>query len=357
MSEREKICLVTGAGGLVGSESVRFFSQQGFRVIGIDNFMRGHFFGPAASTQSRVSWLRASLPGYTHCVIDIRDRYAMAQIFSEHGAAIDLIVHTAAQPSHDWAAREPLTDFSINATATVQLLELFRQHCPEAKFIFTSTNKVYGDTPNRLPLREGGRRFELEPSHPYYQHGIDEQMSLDQTTHSLFGASKVSADLMVQEYGRYFGLATACFRAGCITGPAHAGAEQHGFLAYLMLCAVSGRDYTIYGYSGKQVRDNIHSFDLVNMFHHYYRSPVPGAVFNVGGGRQASCSVLEAIEICEQLAGGRMSVRYSEKNRQGDHIWWISDCRRFQKAYPAWSPKYDLKMICEDLHAAASLPE
>jgi CDP-paratose 2-epimerase len=267
-----------------------------------------------------------------------------------------LIVHTASQPSHDWAVREPLTDFSINATATVELLELFRKHCPEAKFVFTSTNKVYGDAPNRLPLIEEARRFELDPSHRYFEHGIDESLSLDQATHSLFGVSKVSADLMVQEYGRYFGLATACFRAGCITGPAHAGAELHGFLAYLMNCAVTGREYTIYGYEGKQVRDHIHSFDLVRMFDHYYQAPSPGAVFNVGGGRQASCSVIEAIEICEQLTGVQMSIRYDAQNRQGDHLWWISDCRRFQSEYPAWTPRYDLKTICEGLYAAAMKP-
>lgn len=352
ISGRGKVCLVTGAAGLVGSESVRFFSKRGLQVVGIDNFMRGYFFGESASTRDRVDELCSDVPDYVHHDVDIRDRQAIARIFSEYGESIDLIVHAASQPSHDWAAREPLTDFSINATATVDLLELFREHCPAAKFVFISTNKVYGDSPNRLPLIEHSRRFDLDPSHRYFEHGIDESLSLDQTTHSLFGVSKVAADLMVQEYGRYFGLATACFRAGCITGPAHAGAELHGFLAYLMQCAVTGRTYTIYGYQGKQVRDNIHSFDLVDMFDHYYRAPAPGAVFNAGGGRQASCSVLEAISICEELTGTRMSLDYTDRNRQGDHIWWISDCRRFGNEYPGWSPRHDLKTICENLYTA-----
>lgn len=260
-------------------------------------------------------------------------------------------MHTAAQPSHDWAAREPHTDFGVNAIGTLNLLESTRKHCPDAVFVFTSTNKVYGDTPNRLPLVELDTRYELEPSHPYYP-GIDETMSIDQTKHSLFGVSKAAADLMVQEYGRYFGMKTVCFRGGCLTGPAHAGTELHGFLAYLMKCTVTGQPYRVFGYKGKQVRDNIHSFDLVNAFWEFFKAPRSGEVYNIGGSRHSNCSMLQAIAECEKISGKKLSWTYVEDNRIGDHIWWISDVRKFQRHYPAWRYKYNLDGILREIYAA-----
>ena len=262
-----------------------------------------------------------------------------------------VIVHTAAQPSHDWAAREPHTDFSVNAVGTLNLLEATRQHCPEAVFIFTSTNKVYGDTPNALPLRELERRWEIDPSHIYHT-GIDETMSIDQTKHSLFGASKVAADVLVQEYGRYFGMKTACFRGGCLTGPAHAGTELHGFLAYLMKCAATGRPYRVFGYKGKQVRDNIHSHDLVEALWQFSQAPRVAEVYNLGGSRHSNCSMLEAITLCEEISGKKLDWSYVEDNRIGDHIWWVSDVRKFQKHYPDWKYQFDLKAILQQIHAA-----
>jgi CDP-paratose 2-epimerase len=259
------------------------------------------------------------------------------------------VVHTAAQPSHDWAAREPFTDFSINANGTLNLLEMTRRHCPEAVFVFTSTNKVYGDNPNLLPLVEMETRWEPDPSHPYAEAGIDENMSLDHTTHSIFGASKVAADVLVQEYGRYFGMRTVCFRGGCLTGGNHSGAQLHGFLSYLMKCAITGQHYTIFGYKGKQVRDNIHSHDLVNMFWHFYQNPRPGEVYNAGGSRFANCSMLEAITLCEEITGNRMSYAYSDTNRIGDHIWYISDVRKFRAHYPEWAYEYDLRTTLTDI--------
>ena len=262
-------------------------------------------------------------------------------------------MHTAAQPSHDWAARDPQTDFTVNANGTLNLLEAARHFCPETPFIFTSTNKVYGDTPNRLPLRELAMRWEIEPGHEY-EPGISETMSIDQTKHSLFGASKVAADVLVQEYGRYFGMPTACFRGGCLTGPAHAGTELHGFLSYLMKCTVSGRPYRVFGYKGKQVRDNIHSFDLVEAFAAFVRAPRAAEVYNIGGSRHCNCSMLEAIELCEEISGRKLSWEYVEDNRIGDHIWWISDVRKFQEHYPEWNFRYGLREILEEIHAASS---
>ena len=267
----------------------------------------------------------------------------------------DLIVHTAAQPSHDWAAREPQTDFTVNANGTLNLLEAARENCPESPFIFTSTNKVYGDTPNSLPLRELETRWEIESGHKYEQ-GIPETMSIDATKHSLFGASKVAADVLVQEYGRYFGMPTACFRGGCLTGPAHAGAELHGFLAYLMKCCVIGRPYRVFGYKGKQVRDNIHSFDLVETFAAFVDKPRVGEVYNIGGSRFCNCSVLEAISLCEEISGRKLTWHYEETNRIGDHIWWISDVRKFQSHYPQWKFRYGLREILEQIfHACVAL--
>jgi CDP-paratose 2-epimerase len=281
--------------------------------------------------------------------VDIRDFTSLSAIFKEYSSDIDLIIHAAAQPSHDWAAKEPFTDFSINATGTLNLLEATRLFCPEAVFIFTSTNKVYGDTPNFLPLAELETRWEVEEAHPYFANGIDENMSIDQSKHSLYGASKVAADVMVQEYGRYFNIKTGVFRGGCLTGPNHSGAELHGFLAYLMKCAITGKEYTIFGYKGKQVRDNIHCADLVDMFWHFYQFPRPGEVYNAGGGRFSNCSMLEAITLCEKITGKKMNTGYFENNRIGDHIWYISDLTKFKNHYPAWQQKWDIPMILEDL--------
>jgi CDP-paratose 2-epimerase len=265
-----------------------------------------------------------------------------------------LIVHTAAQPSHDWAAREPFTDFDVNAVGTLNLLEATRRHAPGATFIFTSTNKVYGDTPNRLPLIELETRWELDPSHEWAEHGIPEEMSLDNSTHSIFGASKVAADIMVQEYGRYFGMHTGVFRGGCLTGPGHSGAELHGFLAYLMRCTVIGRPYTVFGYKGKQVRDNIHSEDLIAAFDAFARNPRIGEAYNIGGARASNCSMLEAIGLCEEVAGRRLDWNYVEDNRVGDHIWWISDISKFQRHYPEFELTYDVRGIIADINERAS---
>jgi CDP-paratose 2-epimerase len=262
-----------------------------------------------------------------------------------------LVVHTAAQPSHDWAVRDPLTDFGVNAVGTLNMLEALRSHCPDAPFIFTSTNKVYGDTPNRLPLVELETRWEIESSHAY-QNGIPEDMSIDQTLHSVFGASKAAADVMVQEYGRYFGLRTAVFRGGCLTGPHHSGTALHGFLAYLMKCTVTGTPYTVFGYKAKQVRDNIHSNDLIRCFHEYFKDPRPGEVYNIGGGRFSNASMLEAISLCEEISGTPLDWDYREKNRTGDHVWWISDCSKFRSHYPHWRQQYDIRAILREIHDA-----
>ena len=339
------LALVTGSAGLIGAESVRFLSKKGFNIIGIDNDMRKVFFGEESSTEWSRKKLESEINGYTHYSEDIRDKSVIETIFKKYGADIKLIIHTAAQPSHDWAARDPFTDFTVNANGTLVLLEMTRQYCPDAVFIFTSTNKVYGDTPNDLPLVELETRWDIDEMHQYYKNGIDETMSIDQTKHSLFGASKAAADVLVQEYGKYFNMKTACFRGGCLTGPGHSSAELHGFLAYLMKCAVTGKHYNIYGYKGKQVRDNIHSYDLVNAFWHFYRKPRMGEVYNIGGGRHSNCSMLEAIKMCEEITGKKMNYSYSETNRIGDHIWWISDVSKFKTHYPEWDYKYDLKDI------------
>lgn len=343
------VAVVTGASGLIGSETVRFLHQQGMKVVGIDNNLREYFFGPDGSTEWKRAELEHTLPGYRHVAIDIRDRDAVFALFEELGSAISLVVHTAAQPSHDWAAKEPFTDFTVNANGTLVMLEATRQHAPEAVFVFTSTNKVYGDNPNHLPLIERETRWELDPSHAFAEHGIDETMSLDRTKHSIFGASKVAADVLVQEYGQYFGMKTGTFRGGCLTGPAHSGAELHGFLAYLVKCALTGRPYTIFGYKGKQVRDNIHSFDLVNAFWSFFQNPRPGAVYNMGGSRHSNCSVLEAAALVEEMSGRALDYTLSDQARSGDHIWWISDVRRFQSDYPEWSYRYDLRAILREI--------
>ena len=344
------ICLVTGSAGLIGSESVRFFAGKGFVTIGIDNDMRRIFFGDEASTRWNCERLKSEITDYIHYETDIRDIDAMQKIFNKYNTDIKLIIHTAAQPSHDWAANDPLMDFTVNANGTLILLEKTRKYCPEAVFIFTSTNKVYGDTPNSLPLVELETRWEVDESHPYFQHGIDETMSIDQSKHSLFGASKVAADILVQEYGRYFGMKTVCFRGGCLTGPNHSGTQLHGFLAYLMKCAITGTEYIVFGYKGKQVRDNIHSYDFVNMFWHFYQNPRHGEVYNAGGSRYSNCSILEAIKMCEEITGNKMNWKYQDQNRKGDHIWWISDVRKFQAHYPDWHYTYNIRQILEEMY-------
>ena len=346
------IAIITGSAGLIGAEASRFFTDKGLDVVGIDNDMRRLFFGDDASTYWSRAALEADLPRYQHVDTDIRDQAAVRNVFSQYSRDIAVVIHAAAQPSHDWAARDPTMDFTINANGTLTLLEATRQYCPEAPFIFCSTNKVYGDTPNRLPLIEEDSRWEVAPEHPFARHGIDETMTIDASTHSLFGVSKAAADLMVQEFGRYFGLKTACFRGGCLTGPGHSGAELHGFLSYLMKCAVSGRPYKVLGYKGKQVRDNIHSFDLVNAFWHFFKNPRMGEVYNIGGGRYANCSMLEAIALCEELTGSSINWSYIDDNRIGDHIWWISDIRRFQSHYPEWKITYDIPTTLAEIYDA-----
>lgn len=343
------VVLVTGSAGLIGSETTKWFAAQGHDVVGVDNNMRAYFFGPEASTGWMRDHLQREFAGYRHETIDIRDRQAIFHLFQRYGGDISLVIHTAAQPSHDWAAREPFTDFEINALGTLNMLEATRQFCPEAVFIFTSTNKVYGDTPNSLPLVEQELRWEIAPGHSF-QNGISEAMSIDSTMHSIFGASKAAADLMVQEYGRYFGMRTACFRGGCLTGPSHSGTELHGFLSYLMKCCATGMPYRVFGYKGKQVRDNIHSADLVSAFEHFFRKPRSGEVYNMGGSRYSNCSMLEAIALCEEITGRKLNWQYFDENRQGDHIWWISDTARFQSHYPDWSLTYNVPAILREIY-------
>jgi CDP-paratose 2-epimerase len=349
------ICVITGSAGLIGSEAVSFFSDKFDLVIGVDNNLREYFFGEDGSNEWNKHRLQEQFSNYKHYNIDIRDKIALEHLFKEYGVDIKLILHTAAQPSHDWAANEPFTDFTVNANGTLNMLEMNRLHAPTAIFIFTSTNKVYGDTPNYLPLNELETRWEIDQSHPYFENGIDEHMSIDQSKHSLFGASKVAADVLVQEYGKYFGMKTGVFRGGCLTGANHSGTKLHGFLSYLMKCAMSKDQYTIFGYKGKQVRDNIHSFNLVNMFWQFYKKPRAGEVYNAGGGRHSNCSMLEATKICEEITGNKMNFKYSDNNRIGDHIWWISDVGKFKSHYPEWNWKFSLLNILEDMYAALRL--
>jgi len=345
------IVLVTGSCGLIGSETVSFFAAKGFDIVGIDNNMRESFFGADGSTFWNKKRLLGKYKNYTHFSVDIRNETKIGRIFRKYGPQIALLVHTAAQPSHDWSAKDPITDFGINAGGTLVLLEAFRKFCPESVFIFISTNKVYGDTPNRLPLIEKEKRFEIPESHKYHN-GIDEGMSIDNCLHSVFGSSKLAADIMTQEYGKYFGLKTGIFRPGCLSGPAHSGAELHGFLSYLVKCCVTKRRYKIYGYKGKQVRDNIHSFDLVNAFYHYFQDPRRGEVYNIGGGRFANVSILEAIGMCEKLSSKKFDYEYIDTNRIGDHIWWISDASKFKSHYPDWQYKYGIEDTVKEIYEA-----
>jgi len=348
------IAIITGSGGLIGSESVNFFSSKFDKIIGIDNNLRAYFFGAEASTEWNTIRMMKEISNFEHHTTDIRNLEELETIFLQYGSDIKLIIHTAAQPSHDWAAREPITDFTVNANGTLHMLEMTRQYCQKATFIYTSTNKVYGDTPNYLPLVELEKRWEIAENHEYFKNGINETMSIDQTKHSLFGSSKVAADVMVQEYGKYFGMNTVVFRGGCLTGPHHSGTQLHGFLSYLMKCAITGEQYTIFGYKGKQVRDNIHAFDLVNMFWHFHQNPRSGEVYNAGGGRHSNCSMIEAIEFCEQITGKKLNYIYADNNRIGDHIWWISDVSKFRSHYPNWNWRYNIYDIFNQIYQANS---
>jgi CDP-paratose 2-epimerase len=344
-----KTAIITGSAGLIGSESVRFFSGKGFLVVGVDNDMRKVFFGEDASTSWNRDKLKEEIRGYVHCEVDIRDKQQVERLFSEYNKDIELVIHTAAQPSHDWAARDPFTDFTVNANGTLILLEMTRKYCPDAVFIFTSTNKVYGDLPNRLPLIELQTRWEIEKGHKCFN-GIDEAMSIDQSTHSIFGASKLAADILVQEYGRYFDMKTGIYRGGCMTGPSHSGTMLHGFLSYLMKCCIDANPYTVFGYKGKQVRDNIHSYDLVNAIYHFYLNPRKGEVYNIGGGRSNNCSVLEGIKLCEEITEKKLKYTYVEENRVGDHIWYISSLEKIKAHFPNWKQKYDLQRLLGEMY-------
>ncbi len=327
--------VVTGSGGLIGSEAVAYFTEAGYDVLGIENDMRAEFFGPTASTKSQTRRLLETYDTFRSFDLDIRDSDGVERLFEEHATSLELVIHAAAQPSHDWAASDPQTDFTVNANGTLNLLEATRRHRPDATFVFTSTNKVYGDRPNFLPLIELESRLELPEEHEYFS-GIPTSMPIDTCLHSLFGASKAAADLLVQEYGRYFEMPTVCFRGGCLTGPNHAGARLHGFLSYLMRCTVTGEHYTVYGYGGKQVRDNIHSVDLVRAFAAFHAEPRAAAVYNIGGGRESNCSMLEAIDLCQTIAGRELDWDLGDAPRIGDHRWWISDLSEFRRDYPDW---------------------
>ena len=345
---RQKVVLVTGSCGLIGSEVSLFFAQQGYRVAGIDNNLRAEFFGPEGDTSWVLSRLKEQIPGYQHSAIDIRNREALLPFVKE--LRPDLIVHTAAQPSHDRAASIPFLDFETNALGTLHLLEAARQYCPEAPFIHMSTNKVYGDRPNEIPLTELESRWDY--ADPAYEHGIPESFSIDQSKHSIFGASKVAADVMVQEYGRYFNLPTCCLRGGCLTGPNHSGVELHGFLSYLTKCNMEGREYTVFGYKGKQVRDNIHSLDVARFMLEFAKAPRVAEVYNLGGGKQNACSILEAFEMVRDHSGQTMKWRYVDQNRSGDHICYYSDLRKMKAHYPAWDITRSLGDIFQEIVAS-----
>jgi len=343
---KTKKVLITGSSGLIGAEAVKFFSDKHFDVYGIDNNMRAYFFGREGDTNRNKKFLQEKYQNYHAYTFDIRDNKKLQQLFRT--IPFDCIIHTAAQPSHDWSAREPVIDFTVNAEATLFLLENCRKYCPHAVFIFTSTNKVYGSNPNTLPFVEQETRWELPENHSWY-HGIDETMSLDHTIHSPFGVSKTAADLMVQEYGKYFGLRTTVFRCGCLTGPMHSAAKLHGFLAYLIKCVKEGKEYTIIGYKGKQVRDNIHSVDLIGAFYEVYKRPKKGAVYNMGGSRHSNISVIEAVRKVESILGKKASIRYIKKPRIGDHIWYVSDVGKFTREYPGWKYTYTMDDIIRDI--------
>jgi CDP-paratose 2-epimerase len=340
--------LITGSSGLIGSEAVEYFDRQGHRVVGVDNNMRAAFFGPPGDTLWNLERLKNLTRQFTCVPLDIRDRDGVMSLFRE--SRFDVVIHCAAQPSHDKAAEIAFLDFEVNALGTVNLLEASRQHCRDAAFIFMSTNKVYGDAPNEKPLGETATRYDY--SDPADYEGIDETCRIDRTMHSLFGASKVAADIYAQEYGRYFGMPVGIFRGGCLTGPSHSGVELHGFLSYLLKVTLSGKSYTVFGYKGKQVRDNIHSFDVVRAFEEFARNPRPGEVYNLGGGRANSVSMLEAISRIETLTGCKINWTYSEQARKGDHICYISNLAKLKSHYPGWSLTRSLDSILEEMVAA-----
>ena len=348
MSKNNKYVLITGCDGLIGSEAAKFFSKKNYKILGIDNNSRKKFFGEEGSILANRKYLKNTIKNFTHFHQDITNRKAMESIFRKYGRNIDLIIHAAAQPSHDWASTNPRLDYSINAIGTLNLLECLREFSPEATFIFTSTNKVYGDNPNKIELIEKKLRFDVKKGSKY-ENGISESMSIDNTTHSIFGASKTSADILVQEYGKYFNLNTVCFRGGCLTGPNHTGTTLHGFLSYLLKCIISEEQYTIFGYKGKQVRDNIHSLDLIKAFNEFHKKPRQGEVYNIGGGTKANCSMLEAIFMAEQIVEKKLDYKYINKNRIGDHIWYVSDINKFSNDYPEWKITYSIEKIIEEI--------
>lgn len=345
----KKYVLITGSSGLVGSECVEFFVNKKFNVIGIDNDYRSFFFGKSASIKKRERFLSKKYPKYKIVNNDIRNFYKVKNIFSKYKNKIKLIIHCAAQPSHDWASNDPLLDFDINARSTLNLLNLFKDYCPKSSFIFVSTNKVYGDRPNQLPLVENNSRYELKKFSKYYKYGIDESLTIDNSIHSFFGVSKTSADLYVQEFGKNFKLNTVSFRCGCITGENHSGSEAHGFLNYLIKNILKNQSYKIIGYKGKQVRDNIHSNDLVNCFWEYYKNPKRGEIYNIGGGRKNSCSIIEVIRKIEKILNIKVKKKYIKFNRTGDHIWWITNTNKFSKDYPKWKIKINLDQIIKKI--------
>jgi CDP-paratose 2-epimerase len=342
------VALITGSCGLVGSESSLYFSEKGFEIVGIDNNARKSFFGKDGDISWMRSKLKNKLKNYHHYNVDVRNYESLKKIFKKYKNKIKIIIHCAAQPSHDWAKNKALIDFEINARGTLNLLELTKIYCPDSPFIFMSTNKIYGDNPNKLPLIEKNTRWEINNNHKF-KDGIDENMSIDNCTHSFFGTSKAYADLIVQEYGVNVGLKTACFRAGCITGPNHSGAKLHGFLSYLVKSSLKSKKYTLIGYKGKQVRDNIHSSDLVNCFWQFYKKPRYGEVYNTGGGRFSNCSIIEAINILEKYTGYQISKNIIKKNRTGDHIWYVSSMNKFKKHYSSWKQFYSTKKILHEL--------
>ncbi len=349
-----KIALITGSCGLVGSEASIFFAKKGFKIIGIDNNARKFFFGKDGDITWIKSKLKKEVSRYNHLNIDIRNYNSLEKIFKKYKKKINVIIHCAAQPSHDWAKNKAFIDFEINAKATLNLLELTKIYCPESPFIFMSTNKVYGDNPNFLPLVEKSTRWEISSKHKY-KSGIDESMSLDNCTHSFFGTSKTYADLIVQEYGKNVGLKTVCFRAGCITGPNHSGAKLHGFLSYLVKSSLQNKVYSLIGYKGKQVRDNIHSEDLVSCFWEFYKKPRKGEVYNAGGGRFSNCSIIEALNLVEQISSIKIKKKIFKQNRVGDHIWYVSNMKKFRSHYPKWKQKYSTKKIINELVSQFSL--
>ncbi len=341
--------IITGSTGLIGSSTCEYYLNKKKLIIGIDNDLRKYFFGINGSNKWKEKKLRKN-KNYKHYSVDIRNKSKIFEIFKRYKKKIKAVIHTAAQPSHDWAAKEPFTDFDVNANGTLNLLEALRKYCPNASFVFTSTNKVYGDTPNFLPLEEKKLRYEISKNHKFFKRGIDESMSIDHTTHSIFGASKTAADLLVQEYGRYFNLKTVTFRGGCLTGENHSGAQLHGFLSFLVKSIINKKNYLVFGYKGKQVRDNIHSTDVVSAFDEFIKKPLRGGkVYNLGGGRENSCSILEAIKMIEKISGKKSKYKILNKNRIGDHIWWISDNSEFKKDYPRWKIKIKLKKSLEKM--------